>query len=112
MANTSKLGGRNSNNGSKAYRQRVVVDDGQLVRANAIIIMNTQSLRAKENTYQSSNNIHAMVSGRVRIKDKRVSVVKRDIFRFLDKFNRNLPIVSEKEIEKDIDNAISKVREE
>ncbi len=112
MANTSKLGGRNSNNGSKAHRQRVVVDDGQLVNANSIIIMNTQSLRAKENTYQSSNNIHAKVSGRVRIKDKRVSVVKQDNFEVLEEVWKGLPEVSEKEIEKDLDKAISKGREE
>ena len=70
----SKLGGRNSNNGSKASGQRVIVTDGQAVKANSIIVMGVLSLEAGENTYQSKHNIHARVDGIVRIKDKIVRV--------------------------------------
>ena len=69
-----KLGGRNSNKGSKAYSQRVVVNDGQFTKANSIIVLNSFSLKAEENTYSSKHNIHTRIDGRVRIKDGKVKV--------------------------------------
>lgn len=69
-----KLGGRNSNNGGNASSQRVVANDGQFVKSSSIIVMNTRTLKIGKNVYKSKHTIHAKVNGRVRIKDKYVSI--------------------------------------
>ncbi|MFC1658359.1 hypothetical protein ACFL1D_03115 [Candidatus Omnitrophota bacterium] len=60
--------------GSKVWHQRLKVSPGQKVAAGALLVMNAKSLKAGENAYAASNNIHTRVSGTVEIKNKRISV--------------------------------------
>jgi len=72
-----KIGGNYCNKGSKAWRQRLVVHCGQYVNANSMLIINSR-LKAGGNTYKSKNVIHAKISGIVKIKNRKISVLKND----------------------------------
>ena len=107
----SKLGGRNSNSGSKSYKQLMCVSDGQRVNANSLLVINPRTLRCGVNVYKGKKTIHAGITGIVKIKDKKIGVVKQNHFKVFERIQINLPEVPEKEIEQDIDEAIFKARE-
>ena len=71
-----KVGGNYCNNGSKAWRQRLVVHCGQNVNANSMLVINSR-LKAGENTYKAKNVIHAKVGGVVEIKNRRISICEK-----------------------------------
>ncbi len=60
--------------GSKVWRQKLKLSPGQRVNAGALLVINTKTLKAGENTYRSKSNIHAKIDGIVEIKNKYISI--------------------------------------
>jgi len=69
----SNLGGR-SNYGSKTWKQVMCRNDGSLVNAGTIIVAGSRTLIAGDNVYKRKQVLHAKITGRVSIKNKKVSV--------------------------------------
>ncbi|MFH1338918.1 MAG: hypothetical protein ABIH40_03655 [Candidatus Omnitrophota bacterium] len=62
--------------GSKAYRQRLLKNPLQRVKAGAILVMNAKGIKLGENIYITrSGNIHCKSEGTVQIKNGRISVI-------------------------------------
>jgi len=77
----SRLGGHRNNLGSKQYRHRIYINDGQFVKAGTIIIIgNTNKFKLGINTYYGKNHtIHAKIEGTVKIKNKKVNVYEKEM---------------------------------
>ena len=60
--------------GSKIWRQELKVSPNQRVKAGALLVVNTKTLKPAENTYLGNNNIHAKIGGIIEIKNKNISV--------------------------------------
>ena len=75
----NNLGGSRNNLGSKSWRKRVFVGDGQFVRAGSIIMKVGKRIRLGNNVYRAKNVIHSRVDGVVRVRKDKVEVVKKEV---------------------------------
>ena len=74
----SRLGGHHNNLGSKTWRKRLFVGDGEFVKAGTIIMKINKNIKLGENVYRVKNLIHAKANGIVRISKSKVEVVKNE----------------------------------
>ena len=60
--------------GSKAWQQKLRVSPKQRVTGGTLLVINTKTIKADENTYLANNNIHAKIDGIVEIANKKIRV--------------------------------------
>lgn len=60
--------------GSRVWRQRLKVSPRQKVSSGSLLVLNTRSLKAGENTYQCKHNIHAKIDGMIEITNGIISI--------------------------------------
>jgi ribosomal protein L27 len=62
--------------GSKAYRQWLLTNPFQKVKAGTILVRNAKRLKLGDNIYRvKAGNIHSKVNGIVELKNGRISVI-------------------------------------
>lgn len=64
------------NTGSKTWRNRMIVNNGEIVKAGSnLIIDNKNIFKIGFGTYKRKNRIYAKIAGRLNIENKKVSII-------------------------------------
>jgi ribosomal protein L27 len=64
------------NKGSKAWRNRMIVNNGEIVKAGSnLIIDNKNKFKVGKSVYKRKNILFAKIAGRVNIKNKKVEII-------------------------------------
>ena len=72
----SRLGGHHNNLGSKTWRKRLFVGNGEFVKAGTIIMKINKNVKLGKNVYRVKNLIHAKANGIVKISKNKVEVIE------------------------------------